>query len=95
MENDPELETKMGLEVITIPKNSQEELRLCLEEYQGRPYADLRIDYRTVAGQMKLTRKGLTLSPKLWEKFMDALHQLEDQLRLAGHLDHHDQPEAA
>jgi hypothetical protein len=69
---------------ISVPKNSLEEIRLSVREYGGYPFADLRIYYRGDNGEARPSRKGLTVSPRLWPAFVDSLHRLEDELERCG-----------
>ena len=70
--------------MIEIPKNSQEVLRLCVTEFKGKMYADIRCYYRDDNDELKPTRKGLTLSPSLWTEFVQGIEQLGEQMEAMG-----------
>lgn len=70
---------------IVIPKNSREELRLSIGAYAGHDYADLRLFYRDDdTGEMRPSKKGLTVSPERWTAFREGVDQLEDEMRARG-----------
>jgi hypothetical protein len=79
------LEPPTSSNPITLPKNSREELRLALSEYNGHPYADLRVFYRDDdSGEMRPSKKGITVLPGHWPAFRQALDQLEAQMQERG-----------
>jgi len=43
------------------PRGESERLRLSRREYQGRPFLDLRIEYRDHGGAWRPTKKGVSL----------------------------------
>ncbi|MCC7261582.1 MAG: transcriptional coactivator p15/PC4 family protein [Candidatus Latescibacteria bacterium] len=70
---------------IILPKNSREELRLSLAEFNGHPYVDLRVYYRDdESGEMRPSRSGITVSPTRWPAFMAGLQQLDEALEQCG-----------
>lgn len=68
--------------ISTIPKNSREELRIALTEFNGHQLADLRI---YVAGDdPKPTKKGVTVNVALLPELVAALQAAEAEARAAG-----------
>jgi hypothetical protein len=69
---------------IVLLKNSTEQIHLAVRQYEGREYADLRLFFKDDAGEWKPTRKGLSVSPRLWPAFREGLAELESELRARG-----------
>jgi hypothetical protein len=81
-------EPPTGDNPIIIPKNSREELWLSLAEYNGHPYADLRVYYRDEdRGEMRPSRSGITVSPARWPAFMAGLQRLDEEMERRGLLE--------
>jgi hypothetical protein len=73
---------------IVIRKNAREELRLSVDEYHGYPFASFRVWYRDDdSGEMRPSRKGLTVSPDNWPLFIAGLRRLEGELQQRGLLE--------
>lgn len=69
----------MEATVAKIKKNASAELWVCLREYQGRQYVDLREHF--FAGddrQWHPTKKGIMLLPELLAQVIEGLEALED-----------------
>ena len=56
------------------PKNERESVRVLVSEYEGRCIVDARVWYRDKAGELKPTRRGLTLDIKHVGPLADALY---------------------
>ena len=59
--------------MISIPKNSREEIQVAAREYKGARYLDLRIHYEDKSGEIRPTVKGITLRPDLADALIDAI----------------------
>lgn len=67
--------------VAVVKKNTREELRLSLGAYSGHQYADLRVYYLDDdSGEMRPSKKGITVAPDRWPAFRQALDQLEGEM---------------
>ena len=64
-----------------IDKSGAEQIRVSLSVFRGIRFADLRIFFRTVDGEYKPTKKGLTLNPSLLPELEEALKKLRKELR--------------
>lgn len=67
----------------TIPKNSREQIRLNIGEFNSYDYADLRLWYLGDDGDWKPGR-GLTVPPSRWRRFRQAVEQLGEELEARG-----------
>lgn len=70
--------------VATITKNDREDLRIALNEYQGRSYASMRIWYMDRAGEMKPGRQGLAVGIDKLPDLIAGLNALQAHARAAG-----------
>ena len=75
------------MSTVEIPKNTQETIRFQITEYRGERYADVRVYYRDEGGELRPTKKGLTLSPRLWRDFVSGVEQLGAELQKCGLLE--------
>ncbi len=66
-------------------KNTQETIRVSLTEFKGYELIDVRAYYRdNQTGELKPTRKGITLSVDLYDKLKDAILKLEKAIAKEG-----------
>jgi hypothetical protein len=56
------------------PKNERETVRVLISEFEGRCIIDARVWYRDKAGELKPSRRGLTLDVKHVGPLADALY---------------------
>jgi hypothetical protein len=63
-------------QVFAFQKNSREEVRVCLTNWQGHALVDLRVFARQSDGEWVPTRKGLTLSRSLLPELAAAVGAL-------------------
>lgn len=62
--------------VASFQKNSQEEFRFSIAQFNGRAYADIRIFYEK-DGTFLPSKKGITVAPDTWKEFRAAIEKLE------------------
>ena len=62
----------------TIPKNSREEIRVTLDEYQGHELVSLRVWFESPDGDMRPSKKGLAFRRELLPQIMEALSGASD-----------------
>jgi len=67
-----------------VAKNSLETIRFSVSEFKGKQYADARVYYRDDDGELKPTRKGLTISPDIWPDFVAGIERLGAELAERG-----------
>lgn len=51
--------------VASFPKNKREEVRVCLTEWEGKQYVDVRVFIATRKGDWTPTKKGIMMSAAL------------------------------
>jgi len=57
----------------SIPKKDGEEIRVRRSTFNGRPYVDVRVFYRTEAGEWSPTKKGVAFAPERVGELVDLL----------------------
>ena len=67
-----------------VSKNSLETIRFNVTEFKGKQYADARAYYRDDDGELKPTRKGLTISPDIWPGFVQGIERVGAELAERG-----------
>ena len=70
-----------------VSKNSQETIRFSVSEFKGKSYADMRVYFQDDHGELKPTRKGLTISPDIWPQFAEGIERLGAELSDRGLLE--------
>ncbi|MEO0569557.1 MAG: transcriptional coactivator p15/PC4 family protein [Pseudomonadota bacterium] len=60
-------------DLIDIPKNARETLRIQREEYQGHDLVNVRIWVSDDSGELRPTRKGLAIQASLTPSLIEAL----------------------
>ena len=55
-----------------------------MSEFKGRTYADVRVWYVDGGGQLKPSKKGLTVSPDIWPEFVAGIERLGAELAERG-----------
>jgi hypothetical protein len=66
--------------VASFPRNSQETLQVSLATFKGRTYVDIRLYFTDADGQLKPTKKGITVTPELWDQFRQGIQLAEEEL---------------
>lgn len=59
----------------TISRREGEEIRIAWSNYHGAQFLDCRLYFRASDGEMRPTRKGITLGPDQLEEFIAALQR--------------------
>jgi hypothetical protein len=59
-----------GVPAHIIPKNKKDQIRIGLNEYQGKQYLDLRQFYRGDDNEWKPTSKGVTVPVNLYPELL-------------------------
>jgi hypothetical protein len=72
-------------------RNQEETLRISLSNFKGRTYIDIRMFYEDANGELAPTKKGVTITPELWDEFRTGVANAEEALQ-KGNLWH---PEGA
>lgn len=63
--------------MITIPKNSREEIRVYRSNYIGRDLVNIRVFFKDVDGTYKPTRKGIAVKVELIDDLLEALKEFK------------------
>lgn len=64
---------------VIIPKNSREEIRVSMDEYQGHQLVSLRVWFEADDGEMRPSKKGLAFRVDLLPQVAAALKSIEAQ----------------
>jgi hypothetical protein len=62
-------------------RNADDTLRISLSNYKGRTYVDIRIFYQDSNGELAPTKKGVTITPELWDEFRAGVAAAEHALQ--------------
>jgi hypothetical protein len=75
----------MSKVISEFSKNTQETIRVSITEFKGYELIDVRAYYRdNETGELKPTRKGITLSIELYDKLKDAILELGKAISKEG-----------
>jgi hypothetical protein len=74
-------------------RNAEETLRISLSTFKGRTYIDIRLFYEDANGELAPTKKGITVTPELWDEFRAGFAKAEEALQ-EGNLWHKEHTEA-
>lgn len=69
---------------IVLARTPIEQVRLCIRFYSGHPFVDIRQYFQSDEGGWLPTKRGVTIPPRLWPAFHQALDQLEAQMAARG-----------
>jgi len=58
-------------------RNAEETLRISLSNFKGRTYVDIRLFYEDANGELAPTKKGVTVTPELWDEFRKGVADAE------------------
>jgi hypothetical protein len=64
-----------------IKRNAEETLRISLSTFKGRTYVDIRLFYVDASGELAPTKKGVTVTPELWDDFRAGIASAEEALQ--------------
>ncbi len=62
-------------------RNAEETLRISLSTFKGRTYIDIRSFYEDSNGELAPTKKGVTITPELWDEFRTGIQFAEALLQ--------------
>jgi len=62
-------------------RNAEETLRVSLSVFKGKTYVDIRIFYEDSNGELAPTKKGVTVTPELWDEFRTGVAAAEQILQ--------------
>ncbi len=65
----------------TFKRNAEETLQVSLSTFKGRTYVAIRIFYEDGNGELAPTKKGVTVSPELWDEFRTGIAAAEEELQ--------------
>ena len=68
-------------QIAQFRRNAEDTLRVSLSVFKGRTYVDLRLFYEAANGELAPTKKGITITPELWDSFRTAIAAAETELR--------------
>ena len=69
-----------------MEKSWNEKILFSLTEFKGKSYADIRVYYEDDEGELKPTKKGITITLDRFAEFKKNLQALEEFLSAEGHL---------
>ncbi len=76
----------MSTVVAEMEKSWNEKILFSLTEFKGKSYADIRVYYEDDEGELKPTKKGITITLDRFAEFKKNLQALEEFLSAEGHL---------
>jgi len=76
----------MGNPIAIIPKNSLEEIRIDLSEFNGHNLAGIRIFYDAGNDDWRPTKKGITIKITLLDNLIEGLQTARQQAQESGWL---------
>ena len=76
----------MSTVVAEMERSVNEKLLFSLSEFKGKSYADIRVYYEDDDGELKPTKKGITIALDRFSEFKQHLQALEEFLSAEGHL---------
>ncbi|HVN76531.1 MAG TPA: transcriptional coactivator p15/PC4 family protein [Thermoanaerobaculaceae bacterium] len=62
-------------------RNAEETLRVSLSVFKGKTYVDFRLFYEDANGELAPTKKGVTVTPELWDEFRAGVAAAEQTLQ--------------
>lgn len=62
-------------------KNSTESIRFSLSEFKGRELVNIRVYYTDEDGELKPTKKGISISTEIFEDFLEGIEKLKKELK--------------
>ena len=76
----PSNDSDYGVPAHIIPKNKKDQIRIGLNEYQGKKYLDLRQFYRGDDNEWKPSPKGVTIPVDLYPELLRGVLLLGDMI---------------
>ena len=65
-------------------RNAEETLRISLSHFKGRNYIDIRLFYEDANGELQPTKKGVTVTPDLWDELKAGVAAADTALQEAN-----------
>ena len=62
-------------------RNNDETLRVSLTTFKGKTYVDVRLFYTDANEELQPTKKGVTVTPDLWDEFRAGVEKAEQELQ--------------
>lgn len=62
-------------------RNNDETLRVSLSTFKGKTYVDVRLFYTDANDELQPTKKGVTITPDLWDEFRAGIDKAEEELQ--------------
>jgi hypothetical protein len=62
-------------------RNADETMRVSLSTFKGRTYVDIRLFYTDENNELAPTKKGVTITPELWDEFRAGVAAAETELQ--------------
>ena len=62
-------------------RNADETLQVSLSVFKGKTYVDIRLFYEDAEGELRPTKKGVTVTPELWDEFRAGIGRAEEMLQ--------------
>ncbi|HQU33731.1 MAG: hypothetical protein B7Z68_10005 [Acidobacteria bacterium 21-70-11] len=62
-------------------RNAEETMRVSLSVFKGKTYIDFRLFYTDANGELAPTKKGVTITPELWDEFRTGVAAAEQLLQ--------------
>ena len=62
-------------------RNAEETVRVSLSVFKGKTYIDIRLFYTDANGELAPTKKGVTVTPELWDEFRTGIAAAEQTLQ--------------
>jgi len=62
-------------------RNNDETLRVSLTTFKGKTYVDVRLFYTDANDELQPTKKGVTVTPDLWDEFRAGVARAEEELQ--------------
>jgi hypothetical protein len=62
-------------------RNAEDTLRVSLSVFKGKSYIDIRLFYEDANGELQPTKKGVTITPELWDEFRTGMAAAEAELQ--------------
>jgi hypothetical protein len=63
-----------------IEKNSTEVIRFYKSQFKGKDLMNIRVFYQDDDGEYKPTKKGISISPEIFEEFCEGVEKLKDEM---------------
>ena len=62
-------------------RNAEETVSVSLSVFKGKTYIDIRLFYEDANGELAPTKKGVTVTPELWDEFRTGIAAAEQILQ--------------